>query len=64
MKPTLLIVDDEKHTREGLRAAFEDTYEVFVARDAAEAARLMQDVPPAAVITDLRMFLAIVRGHG
>ncbi len=55
MKPTLLIVDDEKHTREGLRAAFEDTYEVFVARDAAEAARLMQDVPPAAVITDLRM---------
>ena len=55
MKPTLLIVDDEKHTREGLRAAFEDTYEVFVARDAAEAARLMQDVPPAAVVTDLRM---------
>ncbi|MFZ9201208.1 MAG: sigma-54-dependent transcriptional regulator [Opitutales bacterium] len=55
MKPTLLIVDDEKHTREGLRAAFEDTYEVFVARDAVEAARLMQDVPPAAVVTDLRM---------
>ena len=55
MKPTLLIVDDEKHTREGLRAAFEDTYEVFVARDAAEAARLMQDVPPAVVVTDLRM---------
>ena len=46
LRKTLLIVDDEKHTREGLRAAFEDTYEVFVARDAAEAARLMQDVPP------------------
>lgn len=55
MKPTLLIVDDEKHTREGLRAAFEDTYEVFVARDAVEAARVMQDVPPAVVVTDLRM---------
>ena len=55
MKPTLLIVDDEKHTREGLRAAFEDSYEVFVARDATEAQRLMQDVPPAAVVTDLRM---------
>lgn len=55
MKPTLLIVDDEKHTREGLRAAFEDTYEVFVARDAVEATRLMQDVPPAVVVTDLRM---------
>jgi two-component system response regulator AtoC len=55
MKPTVLIVDDEKHTREGLRAALEDKYETFVAKDAAEAARLMQDVPPDAVLTDLRM---------
>ena len=55
MKPTVLIVDDEKHSREGLRAAFEDKYECFVAKDAAEAARLMQDVPPDAVLTDLRM---------
>lgn len=55
LRKTLLVVDDEKHTREGLRAAFEDTYEVFVARDGAEAARLMQDVPPDAVVTDLRM---------
>lgn len=55
MKPTVLIVDDEKHTRDGLRAALEDRYETFVAKDAAEAARLMQDVPPDAVLTDLRM---------
>jgi len=55
MKPTVLIVDDEKHTREGLRAALEDKYETFVAKDAAEAARVMQDVPPDAVLTDLRM---------
>jgi len=55
MKPTVLIVDDEKHTRDGLRAALEDKYETFVATDAAEAARLMQDVPPDAVLTDLRM---------
>ncbi|MEY4853420.1 MAG: hypothetical protein RIR32_96 [Verrucomicrobiota bacterium] len=55
MKPTVLIVDDEKHSREGLRAAFDDKYECFVAKDAAEAARLMQDVPPDAVLTDLRM---------
>jgi DNA-binding NtrC family response regulator len=55
MKPTVLIVDDEKHTRDGLRAALEDKYETFVAKDAAEAARLMQDVPPDAVLTDLRM---------
>ncbi|MGA0132866.1 MAG: sigma-54-dependent transcriptional regulator [Opitutales bacterium] len=55
MKPTVLIVDDEKHIREGLRAAFEEKYETFVAKDAAEAARVMQDVPPDAVLTDLRM---------
>ena len=55
MKPTVLIVDDEKHTRDGLRAALEDKFETFVAKDAAEAARLMQDVPPDAVLTDLRM---------
>lgn len=55
MKPTVLIVDDEKHTRDGLRTALEDKYETFVAKDAAEAARLMQDVPPDAVLTDLRM---------
>ena len=55
MNPTVLIVDDEKHTRDGLRAALEDKYETFVAKDAAEAARLMQDVPPDAVLTDLRM---------
>ncbi len=55
MKPTVLIVDDEKPTRDGLRAALEDKYETFVAKDAAEAARLMQDVPPDAVLTDLRM---------
>ncbi len=55
MNPTVLIVDDEKHSREGLRSALEDKYEVFVAKDAVEAARLMHDVPPDAVLTDLRM---------
>lgn len=55
MKPIVLIVDDEKHSREGLRAALEDKYETFVAKDAAEAFRLMGDVPPEAVLTDLRM---------
>jgi DNA-binding NarL/FixJ family response regulator len=31
-KPTLLIVDDEKTTREGLRAALEDRYDVYHCR--------------------------------
>ena len=55
LRPAVLVVDDEKSTREGLRAALEETYEVFVARDAGEAARIMADVPPDAVVTDLRM---------
>ena len=55
LKPTCLVVDDEKSTREGLRAVLEDTYEVFVARDAEEAERMMRDVPPDVLITDLKM---------
>ena len=37
MPASLLIVDDEKHTREGLMAAFEELYDVYLARDADEA---------------------------
>ena len=55
MKSTVLIVDDEKSTRDGLRLALEDKYETFIAKDATEAARLMQDIKPDAVLTDLRM---------
>ena len=55
MKKTLLIVDDEKHTREGLRAAFEDTYEVAVAADSAGALALMDADPADVVITDLKL---------
>ncbi|HMO65675.1 MAG TPA: sigma-54 dependent transcriptional regulator [Verrucomicrobiota bacterium] len=54
-KPALLIVDDEKPTREGLRAALEDHYEVFVAEDAASALELLQRERFDAVLTDLRL---------
>ena len=37
MKKTVLIIDDEKHTRDGLRTALEEDYEVYVAGDAAGA---------------------------
>ena len=37
MNPTLLIVDDEKHTREGLRASLEDSFDVYIAADSAGA---------------------------
>ena len=55
MKKTLLIVDDEKHTRDGLRAAFEDHYEVSVAADSAGAIALMDADPADVVITDLKL---------
>ncbi len=55
MPATLLIVDDEKNTREGLRSMLEDKYEIFMARDADEAFRLMDAEKFDLVLTDLRM---------
>jgi DNA-binding NtrC family response regulator len=55
MNPTLLIVDDEKHTREGLRSALEEHYEVSVAADAAGAWNLFEADPAEVVITDLKL---------
>jgi len=55
MLPSVLIVDDEKHTREGLRQALEDSYDVAVAASADEAFNLLDAQPFAAVLTDLRM---------
>jgi two-component system, NtrC family, response regulator AtoC len=43
LKPMLLIVDDEKPTRDGLRAALEDHYDVWVAEDAKAAAGLLEE---------------------
>src|SRR5690242_214126 len=55
MPVSILIVDDEKHTREGLAAALEGEYEVFQAGDAEEAFRLLTAEEFAVVLTDLRM---------
>jgi two-component system response regulator AtoC len=55
MPATVLIVDDEKHTREGLMFALEETYDVYLASDAEEAFRLMESEPFDVVLTDLRM---------
>ncbi len=55
MVPSLLIVDDEKHTREGLQQALADNYDVSVAASADEAFNLMQSQPFDVIITDLRM---------
>jgi len=55
MPESILIVDDEKHTRDGLAAALEGEYEVFQAADAEEAFRLLDAEHFAVVLTDLRM---------
>ncbi|MFM2295916.1 MAG: DNA-binding response regulator, NtrC family, partial [Verrucomicrobiota bacterium] len=54
-KQTLLIVDDEKPTREGLRAALEDRYDVYIAADAAAAMTLLEQENFAVLLTDFRL---------
>jgi DNA-binding NtrC family response regulator len=55
MVPSVLIVDDEKHTREGLRQALEDNYDVSIAASADEAFNLFEAQEYDVVLTDLRM---------
>ncbi len=52
---SILVVDDEKNTREGLAVALGDKYEITVARDADEAFKLMDEESFDVVLTDLRM---------
>ena len=54
-KPTLLIVDDEKTMREGLRAALEDRYDVYLAEDAATAMGLLEAEQFDVLLTDFRL---------
>ena len=54
-KPTLLIVDDEKPTRDGLRAALEDRYDVYVAEDAGAAMELLEREKFDVLLTDFRL---------
>ena len=55
MVPAVLIVDDEKHTREGLQQALSENYDVTVAASAEEAFNLLETQPYDVVLTDLRM---------
>src|SRR3954452_15929949 len=54
-KPMLLIVDDEKPTREGLRAALEERYEVYLAEDAKAAMELLEREHFDVLLTDFRL---------
>src|SRR5882672_2819778 len=55
MQPTLLIVDDEKHTRDGLRASMEDSFDVYVAANVQEALNVLEAETVDLVLTDLRL---------
>jgi len=55
LKPTLLIVDDEKSTREGLRAALEERFDVYLAEDAKVALELLERESFAVLLTDFRL---------
>lgn len=54
-KPLLLVVDDEKTQREGLREILEDQYEVYIAENAEEAVNLMESEPIDVLLTDYKM---------
>jgi DNA-binding NtrC family response regulator len=55
MTASILIVDDEKNTRDGLRLSLEDTFDVYVAGDAAEALAVLKSEPIDVMLTDLRL---------
>lgn len=55
MKPVLLIVDDEKPTRDGLRAALEERYDTYVAEDADAAMKLLEEQHFDVLLTDFRL---------
>jgi DNA-binding NtrC family response regulator len=55
MKPKLLVVDDEKNTREALRRALEGSFEVFLAYNVESTKNILKIDPVDVVLTDLRL---------
>jgi len=55
VKPSILIVDDDKHTRDGLGRALRMRYDVRLAENADTALRLLNEAAPDLMLTDLRM---------
>ena len=55
MLPTLLIVEDERATREGLRSALEEEFEVYTAAGTTEALAILKSEPIKLLLTDLRL---------
>jgi len=54
-QPTLLVVEDEKNTRDGLRRALEDRFEVYLASDAKAGLNVLESEKVDLLLTDLRL---------
>ena len=55
LQPIVLIVDDEKHTRDGLRGLLENDYDVYVTADIAGAMDMLEREQVDVLLTDLRL---------
>jgi len=55
VNPSLLIVDDEKTQRDGLRAALEDSYDVYIADSVQSAVDLLERESFSVLLTDFRL---------
>src|SRR2546430_17500970 len=55
LQATVLVIDDEKHTRDGLRRLLEDDYDVYVAADIAGAMDVLKREHVDVLLTDLRL---------
>jgi DNA-binding NtrC family response regulator len=55
MLPTLLIVDDERSTRDGLRSALEEEFDVYTASGTRESLAILKSEPIQLLLTDLRL---------
>jgi DNA-binding NtrC family response regulator len=55
LQPTVLIVDDEKHTRDGLRTLLQVNYDVYVAADISGAMDVLEREQIDVLLTDLRL---------
>ncbi|MFA6172488.1 MAG: sigma-54 dependent transcriptional regulator [Kiritimatiellales bacterium] len=55
MKPVILIVDDEKNTREGLARALRRSYDVLIAESGSTALNILSERPVDVMLSDLRM---------
>src|SRR5258707_10724124 len=55
IRPTVVVVDGEKHRRDGLRHLLENDYDVYVAADIAGAMDVLEREQVDVLLTDLRL---------